>query len=573
MNASPALRLYAVYLVAVGIAACGGAGGGVSLPGTSRVLFSARSSGQTVSIGYAHPIAEHYAPNSLSNTIVQTVPAAGNLLIANVIDYTWGGGAIVDPPGWNLLNSAATSGSLTNKTYYRWVAPGDTGVWTFNFTKAAYSSVLIMELSNVSSTGSITAHQINSVAARSTFVTPALATAGVGSFAVALFSTNGSPTIASEASGWSDDFHRTGPLQDVLLHSTAAGTLQSSLTWDRSESGFATLIVLSPSANNATPAPATTGNPITIPFWQSSFTYGGRVYPFKMVGANPISSPTSTTVANEIIPLQLVFSDGTMLDASPVAAVISKSPLYTNSTYAAGTTQYGDAIMRSEFWSYAANQDYHVLLAAPLMEQPVRLDVPAADGYTKTQPDGSKMGYLNFTWFVHTAQPQVLNQLGINPATLAIFATRNTQLLEESGYCCYYGYHGALPISAPWGPGIFTTVWGSVTSYSIGAIGHEMAEWLNDPFYDNVVPRWINPNGGRCGQAGGDGLLEVGDPVTNHTFILGGFQMQDEAFYSWFSRDVPSLAINGQYDLLGALTRPATSCATPAPTPTPIATP
>lgn len=534
--------------------------------------FTAGSSGQSATISYAQPIVEHYAPNAQSNTIVQRVPKVGNLLIANVIDYTFGGGGIIDPPGWTLLDSSVVGTTLSSKTYYRWVQSGDTGVWTVSFSKAAYSSVLIMELANVASDTPIAAHRIQGVSFKSTFTTAALTAGAAGSLDIALFSTNGNTTIAHEASGWTDDFHRAGPLQNVALHATANGSVQSSLTWNASESGFATLIILKPSLSTATPSAASAGN-ITIPFWQSSFAFAGRTYPFKMVGTNPITAGTSTTVASEVIPLQLVFSDGTILDAAPVAGVIAKSPLYSNASYAAGSTQYGDAIMRSEFWTYARNENYHVLLAPPLIEQPVRVLVPAAGGYVKTQPDGSLMGYLRFDWFINTMQPQVLTQLGINPATLAIFATRSTQLLEQSGYCCAYGYHSTHTMSSPSGTVVYTTVWGSVTSYSIGALGHEVAEWLNDPFYDNVVPRWVNPNNGGCGQWGGDGLLEVGDPVTRYTFTIGGLQMQDEAFYSWFSRDVPSLGINGQYDLLGKLTGPAVSCVTPAPSPTPTVAP
>jgi hypothetical protein len=106
------------------------------------------------------------------------------------------------------------------------------------------------------------------------------------------------------------------------------------------------------------------------------------------------------------------------------------------------------------------------------------------------------------------------------------------------------------------GKSIATTAWASVTSTSIDTLSHEIGEWLDDPFYTNVVPGWIKPQTFGCN---GD-LLEVGDPVTNHTFTVNGIAVQDLAFYSWFSRQTPSIGLNGQYDFEGKLAGAAGSC-------------
>jgi hypothetical protein len=276
-----------------------------------------------------------------------------------------------------------------------------------------------------------------------------------------------------------------------------------------------------------------------------------------MVGSNPMTSATSTTIPVEIIPIELAFSDGTTLDASHAVTGMPNSPLFVNGSYAAGTTQYGDAVMRSEFWKYASGKNYHVLLGTPVMESTVRETVPAADGYTQILLNGSKTGFVTFDWFVKTIEPQIIQQLRIDPRTLTVFATYRTKVIEPSGHCCYSGYHGAFQLSTANGSAIATTAWASVTSTSVETLSHEVAEWLNDPFYTNATPKWVQPGTSLCG--GSD--LEVGDPVTRYTFSVNGYGMQDEAFYSWFSRDVPSLGINGQYDLLGRLTAPATICA------------
>ncbi len=307
---------------------------------------------------------------------------------------------------------------------------------------------------------------------------------------------------------------------------------------------------------SASPTPAPPGTTVTIPFWQSSFTYAGKTYSYKMVGSNPMTSPASTIVSDQIVPVELVFSDGTTLDPTTAAAGMPASPLFANGSYAAGVTQYGDALMRSEFWKYAANENYHVLLAPPVVEPTVQVTVPAADGYTTTGANGQKTGYVTFAWFMQTIEPQIIQQLAINPNSLTLFATNSTKVLEQSGHCCYAGYHYALQMSTIFGASIATTAWASVTTTSVETMSHEVAEWLNDPFYTNHVPSWINPISKACNGT----LLEVGDPVTNYSLTVNGYSMQDEVFYSWFSRDVPSIGINGQYDLTGNLSGPAISC-------------
>lgn len=306
------------------------------------------------------------------------------------------------------------------------------------------------------------------------------------------------------------------------------------------------------SAISTTPSPAAT----TIPFWQSSFEYGGATYPFEMVGASPMTDPASTTVPVVVVPIRFMFGDGTVLDAGPQVRGIWVSPLFAQNSYAAGKTQYGDAVMRSEFWQYVAKTNYHVLLAPPQIEPTVDIAVPAADGYTTRSSNGSVKGYVTFDWFIKTIEPQELMQLNVSPSSLAIFATRSTKVLEAGNYCCYSGYHASFPEMTPSGPAIFTTVWASVADNSVEALSHEVAEWFNDPFYTNDVPKWLQPGETACGGS----QLEVGDPVTQYVFRVGGFGMQDEAFYSWFSRQSPSIGIDGRYDLMGKLTQPATSC-------------
>jgi len=272
-----------------------------------------------------------------------------------------------------------------------------------------------------------------------------------------------------------------------------------------------------------------------------------------MVGSNPMTAPQTTTIRTQIVPVKFIFSDGSVFDASTQVGGMASSPLFTNQSYNVGTTQFGDAFMRGEFWTYAASEpNYHVLLASPVVEPTITINVPSSDGYT-TIVNNVRWGYVTYSWFMGVIQPQVISQLGIQPSSLTFFATANSKVLEPgSNTATYSGFHYVYTLSG----NTWTTVWASVTSTSVETVSHEVAEWLDDPFYNNHVPSWINPVSNACNGS----TLEVGDPVTNYVFYVGGWEMQDEDYYSWFSHDSPSIGISGAYDMMGKLTTPATVC-------------
>lgn len=301
--------------------------------------------------------------------------------------------------------------------------------------------------------------------------------------------------------------------------------------------------------------------PQTIPFFRSSFQFGGKTFPYAVVGSNPLS-PQSTTIGTQIIPLNLKFANGTILSGGAIASDIAASPVFRTGTYAAGVTQYGDAVMRSEFWKFVATKNYHVLLSAPVIERTASLSVPSTAGSTQKAANGSISGLLTYAYFIQTVQPALVKSYGISPSTLTIFATKDIRVLEPSGHCCFNGYHSSFTVATSSGTGTFTTVWGlvpSATPTQMFHVSHEIAEWLNDPFYPshpNVVPRWVHPLTGTCDSD----LLEVGDPLVTVNFTVNGDSVQDEAFFSWFSRTTPSTGIGGRYDFLGRLTKPAAVC-------------
>jgi hypothetical protein len=99
--------------------------------------------------------------------------------------------------------------------------------------------------------------------------------------------------------------------------------------------------------------------------------------------------------------------------------------------------------------------------------------------------------------------------------------------------------------SAPQTYAHFTFVTGPYPTFSedIAALSHEVGEWIDDPFIDNITA---------CGITGylevGDPLVLVDIPVPHHGFT---YHPQDLALLSYFSGDVPSKGVNQFFTFFG----------------------
>ena len=294
---------------------------------------------------------------------------------------------------------------------------------------------------------------------------------------------------------------------------------------------------------------------VTIPFWKRTFQSNGVTYTASIVGSDPTLGAATTIVPNEIIPVILTFSDGASTDGTPAAAIVAASPIYVKTKFKYEKAQFGDAVLREEFASIITTQPYDVLLAPPTIEPAITIAVPASEGYANMH-NGDVEGFVDSAYFLQNAEWNTIVQLGLPPTALALFVTTRTQLIEPDGRCCYFGFHKSFVVKTPTGKMTYTTAWASALPGEVTMVSHEVDEWLNDPFDDNIVPAWVNPRTMSCDSD----KLEVGDPLVNTSFHQNGYQLQDVAFYSWFSRDNPSIALNGLYDFLGRLTAPATIC-------------
>jgi hypothetical protein len=100
----------------------------------------------------------------------------------------------------------------------------------------------------------------------------------------------------------------------------------------------------------------------------------------------------------------------------------------------------------------------------------------------------------------------------------------------------------------------------------IHALSHEVSEWYDDPFVNNFVNPWLTPT---APQYGCTGILETGDPVVGFWFPLPGnpqlnsngvWHPEDEVYFSWFARQVPSIAYKKRYTYMDTFSGPAEGC-------------
>jgi hypothetical protein len=306
----------------------------------------------------------------------------------------------------------------------------------------------------------------------------------------------------------------------------------------------------------------------TIPYWASAFTYQGTSYPYTMVGANPAKGSSINIVPTLLIPVKIILPNGAVYNGENKVRDVLNSPLFRFASFKSGYTQYGDAIQRAEFWKYVTTKSrfYHVFLTPPAVYPTLTIHVPTGLGNQITRPSGVVFGGIDVN-YLDSQLVTYMQTYHISPRTFPIFLSANVLATDVNGtLCCIGGYHNAIPNTnntviqtyayatyndpgfSLKNPKVFTTT---------DALSHEISEWYNDPFTNNAVPPWSVPSEP---QYGCSNALEVGDPLVGVGFDVGKYHLQDEAFFSWFARQSPSLGIYDYYSYLGTFTTVAPSC-------------
>lgn len=336
---------------------------------------------------------------------------------------------------------------------------------------------------------------------------------------------------------------------------------------------------MGPVQNVGLPTAQTAG----LSFYTANYTaLGGRQLPFNIVGANPTLGASTTTVTTMVVPLRILFASagGLGLDATAAADSLPASPIFAAADYSTGgtdlgVTQYGDALLRAQYWNLPGfSRDYHVLLGGPGITSTLTITIPFGGGSLYRLSNGNLIGVVQEPLF-----DGIINSLlqNFTPGVLPIFLTDNV-FLSSTGKidptCCVLGYHASQ------GPPIATAqTWifaGYVESgtfngdeiLDVQGLSHEIGEWLNDPFVGalvvggiNLIPPAILPGQGECiiNYESADPLEA---PAVGFTQVTGGrtWHLTDQVFLPWYLHTSPSFSVNGFYSYLNTFPTFSTFC-------------
>jgi len=370
------------------------------------------------------------------------------------------------------------------------------------------------------------------------------------------------------------------------------------------------------SGRAASQAPGTTG--LNLPLWQYSTTspVDGNTYTGWMVGRSPYAHGMRTTnIQTFIVPVIVnvsdglggsfdpTLADGTCLGGNVPLTLFQQSPILNNSSFSfgptnVGTTQYPDAFQRGNFWNSPANVaatggSYHTLLTNPttLPTQTITIPKGFGESYASSAFAGSG-GCGSFAVVDYNTInlalggtggviPQLLSAGTITPASLVVFLMYNVVEAYPgeltSSNCCSLGFHNAFATST-------ITPTSAVQTYvaadfdstnlfgapNVASIAHQVSAWIDDPLGTtyNLTPAWSPPAGNlkQCYTA-----LDPGYPLLGPLSAPGGssssstvvgangftYNLQELAFFSWFYRQNPSVAVNNWYSTNDTLTTDA----------------
>lgn len=377
----------------------------------------------------------------------------------------------------------------------------------------------------------------------------------------------------------------------------------------------------------------------TIPHWWGSTLdpLNGTTYGYNVVGANPSAcagAACDVTVQVDITPIVLAV-DGMTFSGGDVLPAALASPQFTLHDY--GSTPYAtgpdlaraaggvlsqddagnplqleDAVMRAEFGK-TGSSSYHLRLH-PNVLPPVTIDVPQGQGLLLRNTPGVVFAAVDYQWWV----TQVQNlETKADPTHLALYLTDDTFTYlgsTKSFQLEAVGFHGARATgdilsgtsnsngNAPvqtfawvtWlSPGLFARPNGGFewALQDMNVLSHELGEWANDPFTNNLIQAWPYVPG--HAEYGCSPLIETGDAVGASGFAMGTntfrqgpnpngtqsadgyYHPQDELFLPWFLRVAPNALSEptqtpspdiGRYSFMGDLERqpgfsqPAPAC-------------
>jgi hypothetical protein len=297
--------------------------------------------------------------------------------------------------------------------------------------------------------------------------------------------------------------------------------------------------------------------------WTRSFRWNGTSYRYRMLGSDPRVA-TTTRLASTIVPVTLRSGGSSHPTGSTVVSTVTRSGLFTRRAFPGGTGQYGDIFLRTQFWSWigAGRSPWHVVMAPPVVQPALVLDVPVEAGELRTV-NGVPVALVDVDWLDAALVPTVR---ATRPNVLAQVLTTNViacaPYTPDLSGCGIAGFHSVVvdgngSHTYTYQSYLNSAVFGASSGFTdIGPMSHELAEWLTDPYLSNRVPAWHSP---LAPQYGCTDLLESGDPVVGKFVRISGLTYQDEVYLSWFARS-GSISRWGRHTWFNSLTGTSPAC-------------
>ena len=350
-------------------------------------------------------------------------------------------------------------------------------------------------------------------------------------------------------------------------------------------------------------APAT----ISLPTFTRTYNVAGKDYSYTVIGGDPAKGG-ATTIPTVLVPITLTIEapmDATdkkaVLDASPDVTKVMHSPIFAKYAFASGTTQYTDAMMRTDFHQEAA-KDWHTLLGRPKVV-PLKIDVPVGMGYVLTSQKTGRMLAMVDVLFM---QQEIFRQLpkeDTGAGKLVIAMTKNATYYTsaDATECCSWGTHGVdttQGLRQPFVLGSFLDPHTVALDSDVQPLTQQLAQWFRDPLHEpglrirhgmiapgNIFPGWMRvpaesstelprDNSG-CGETGIAVPLFLNDPTdinwkntvpASKAYIanLGGmsYHLQNVALLGWYAGSTSPESYQGAYSFpdANALSGPAKPC-------------
>jgi chitinase len=308
---------------------------------------------------------------------------------------------------------------------------------------------------------------------------------------------------------------------------------------------------------------------------------------YTLVGHDPGAGGT-TTVPTVLVPVTLAFeAKKTVMDAAADVPRVLRSPVFAKFAFpTGGTTQYGDALLRTHFPKGAA---WHTLLGRPEV-MPLRIAVPVGYGYVLTSKSSGRSFAVADLEFLQKA---IFQKIPKREGKLVIVVTHNTAYyaLGDATVCCSWGTHGvdsATGNSFVLGSYISSAP-SVVTDQDVQPVTQQLGEFLLDPLHDplvyggrntkapgNAFPTWLRSRPGELVSCGGTGvgstyfLLQPTNTNPKNNFPaskafaarLGGatYHLQNAATLAWYTGDTETYGRAFSFPDAQALTERSQPC-------------